>query len=345
MNIKDIAKLAGVGVSTVSRVINNHPDVKEDTRRKIIDIIKEHNYIPNSSARVLKRSSTKNIGVLVKGVFNPFFSEMISTIGSKINESGYSMLLEHNDYNTIEDIGALTAFIKEKKLQGVICLGGNYLEISEESLQNIEVPVVLTSVNTISKKMKKQYSSIGIDNVIASKEVTEYLVNKGHEKIAIILGEKNDIGISWWRFKGYREALLQNNIELDENLVLIGNYSADGAYETTKNFLQENKDVTAIFAISDVMAMGAGKAIVESDFKIGEDISLVGFDGLTVSKFYNPGITTVTQPKLEMAEKSIELLLELIKGKTENKHIIMKTELIERDSSRRRKGVRVDESI
>ena len=99
MNIRDIAKLAGVGVSTVSRVLNNHPDVKESTREKVLEIIKDSNYIPNNSARILKQNNTKNIGVLVKGVFNPFFSEMINVIGNKIEENGYTMILQQNDYD------------------------------------------------------------------------------------------------------------------------------------------------------------------------------------------------------------------------------------------------------
>ncbi len=137
MNIGDIARLAGVGVSTVSRVINNHPDVKESTRERVWEIIKQNNYIPNNSARILKQNNTKNIGVLVKGVFNPFFSQMINVIGNIIDRSGYTMILEQNDYNFYQDVESLIGFIKEKKLQGVICLGGNFIDIKEDSFSDI----------------------------------------------------------------------------------------------------------------------------------------------------------------------------------------------------------------
>lgn len=200
MNIGDIARLAGVGVSTVSRVINNHPDVKESTRERIWEIIKQNNYIPNNSARILKQNNTKNIGVLVKGVFNPFFSQMINIIGNIIDKSGYTMILEQNDYNFYQDVENLMGFIKEKKLQGVICLGGNFINIKEDSFSDIETPIVLTSVNTISKKGKKHYSSIGIDNIKASYDTTKYLIEKGHKKIALILGDENDLGINWGLF-------------------------------------------------------------------------------------------------------------------------------------------------
>lgn len=152
MNIKDIARLSGVGVSTVSRVINNHPDVKQSTREKVLQIIKDSNYIPNNSARILKQNNTKNIGVLVKGVFNPFFSEMTNIIGNIIEENGYTMILQQNDFNLYQDVETMIGFVKEKRLQGVICLGGNFTEIQEDSFEDIKVPVVLTSVNTISKK-------------------------------------------------------------------------------------------------------------------------------------------------------------------------------------------------
>ena len=185
MNIRDIARLAGVGVSTVSRVINDHPDVKDETREKILKIIKESNYIPNNSARILKKNNTNNIGVLVKGVFNPFFAEMINIIGNRINEAGYTMILQQNDYATEDDVDNLIAFVKEKRLQGIICLGGNFLNINDESFQFLDIPVVLTSVNTLSKESKSKFSSIGIDNVLAAKASIQYLIDKGHRNIGI----------------------------------------------------------------------------------------------------------------------------------------------------------------
>ena len=141
MNIRDIARLSGVGVSTVSRVLNNHQDVKESTREKVMKIIKESNYVPNNNARILKQNSTNNIGVLVKGVFNPLFSEMTNIIGNIINGSRYTMILEQNDYTMENDFDTLRSFIKEKRLQGVICLGGNFENVNPKDLEQLEIPV------------------------------------------------------------------------------------------------------------------------------------------------------------------------------------------------------------
>lgn len=301
MNIKDIARLAGVGVSTVSRVINDHPDVKDETREKILKIIKESNYIPNNSARILKKNNTNNIGVLVKGVFNPFFAEMINIIGNRINEAGYTMILQQNDYATEDDVDNLIAFVKEKRLQGIICLGGNFLNINDESFQFLDIPVVLTSVNTLSKESKSKFSSIGIDNVLAAKASIQYLIDKGHRNIGILLGEKNDVGISGLRLEGYKKALEENNIPYSEENVFIGDYDYSGAYRVTKEIVNNRKDITAIFSISDIMAVGAAKSVIDQGLQVGEDISIMGFDGMDISKYYNPGITTVKQPKKNMA--------------------------------------------
>lgn len=332
MNIRDIAKLAGVGVSTVSRVINEHPDVKDETREKILKIIKESNYIPNNSARILKKNYTNNIGVLVKGVFNPFFAEMINIIGNRINEAGYTMILQQNDYATEDDVDNLIAFVKEKRLQGIICLGGNFLNINDESFQFLDIPVVLTSVNTISKESKSKFSSIGIDNILSAKDSTQYLINKGHRNIAILLGEKNDVGISGLRLEGYRRALEENDIPYSEDNVFIGDYDYSGAYKVTKEIINNRKDITAIFSISDIMAVGAAKSVIDQGLQVGEDMSIIGFDGMDISKYYNPGITTVKQPKKHMANNSIDLLLALLAKKEEHKHIIFETKIIERDS-------------
>lgn len=332
MNIRDIARISGVGVSTVSRVLNNHPDVKESTRENVLRVIKESNYVPNNSARILKQNNTKNIGVLVKGVFNPFFSELINVIGNKINENKYTMILQQNDYVLEHEVENIISFVKEKRLQGIICLGGNFIDLDEDSFKNIDVPVVLTSVNTVSPSGRDKYSTVGINNLQSAYDATDYLIKKGHKNIALMIGEENDFCISWWRYKGYIKALKDNNIKPNDENLIIGDYDSNTAYKVTLDFLKKRKDITAIFAISDIMAMGVAKAIIDSGLTVGKDISIVGFDGMNISRYYNPGITTIKQPMEEMAIKSVEILFDLLKNKSENQHVLLDTELIERES-------------
>ena len=205
MNIRDIARLSGVGVSTVSRVLNNHHDVKASTREKVMEVIRERNYVPNNSARILKQNNTNSIGVLVKGVFNPLFSEMTSIIGNIINASKYVMILEQNNYTFEDDFENLQSFIKEKRLQGAICLGGNFETVTEDRINSLEVPVVLTSVNTLFDNEEGGYSSVGINNVEAGYNATKYLIELGHENIVVMIGEENDLGISWTRLTGFKK--------------------------------------------------------------------------------------------------------------------------------------------
>lgn len=333
INIRDIARIAGVGVSTVSRVINNHPDVKEQTRERVLEVIRENNYIPNNSARNLKKNNTNNIGVLIKGVFNPFFSEMLDSISKRISKAGYSMILEHHDYLSDDEMNNLISMIKEKRLQGVICLGGNFTDVKNDDFNAIDVPVVLTSINHKYGKEFSNFSSVSIDNEKSAYSATQYLINCGHKNIAIMLGDENDFGIGYLREAGYIKALNENNIEFNKNYKILGHYDYRGAYEEIDKLLKKYKDITAIFAISDIMAVGCAKAIKDNGLEVGKDVAVIGFDGMDISEFYSPTITTIIQPKVEMAKISVDLLLDLIANKTDNKHVILNTELVEREST------------
>lgn len=330
MKITDIAALAGVGVSTVSRVINNHPDVKNETRQKILEIIKENNYIPNNSARMLKQSQTKNIGLMVRGLFNPFFSEMLEFLNMEIEKAGYTTILQH--YESQNDIEMLLGFIKEKRLQGVICLGGDFTDIGEDTFKYTDIPIVLLSVHMEFKKGRHTFSSIGIKDDIASMQATAYLLNQGHKKIGLMLGRKKDLGIEKLRKIGYEIAFCDVGEVPEEEYILYGEYDIEKAYTVAKEFLHEHKDVTAIFATSDIMAMGIAKAGNDIGLEIGKDLSIVGFEGLDIAKYYCPSITTVEQPRQQMCELALDLLWKLLKGEEKHKHILVDTKLQERQS-------------
>ncbi|OON98061.1 MAG: LacI family transcriptional regulator [Epulopiscium sp. Nele67-Bin005] len=331
MNIKDIARLANVGVSTVSRVLNNHPDVKEETRQNILKIMKENNYIPNNSARILKSSNQKTIGVLVKGIFNPFFAEMLEVIQSAIGTTGYDMIVQHYDYNTTNEIDKLVAFIKEKRLQGVICLGGNFDAKLEDYLKDLPVTIVLASVDTKITTPNNILSVIGIDNEKAGYIATKYLIDTNHKNIAIIIGDSSDKKIGVLRQKGYEKALKEAN--LTNSYIIEGDFKYDIAYKKTKQLLLDFPEITAIFAISDIMAIGACKAILDSGRTIPKDVSVMGFDGMDIGQYYNPPITTIKQPMIEMASLSVDILLDVLHNKSSNKQITLETKLIKRDSA------------
>lgn len=332
INIKDIAKISGVGVSTVSRVLNNHPDVKDETRRKVLEIMKDSNYIPNNSARNLKRNTSKSIGVLVKGIHNPFFSNMVKFIEEKIDAKGYTMILHYNESNQ-QDNEAAIELIKEKRLKGLICLGGNYDNLHNEEMQNLNIPIVLASTSSEELSGDGLCSSVNIDNIAAAFMAVNYICGLNHRRIGLITTGEGDKTVGRLRYEGYKKALAENSIEFNRELVEIGGYTFSSGYEAMNRLLDKDLKITAVFVTSDIMAIGASKAILSRGFKIPENISVVGFDGIDYSLYFHPSITTIMQPVKAMGEKSIDLLLDLINNtKKENEQIIFDTKLEERES-------------
>ena len=315
ITIRDIARICGVGVSTVSRAINNHPDINPETKETIMRVIKENNYVPNNSARNLKRQDAKAIAVLVKGINNSFFSQMIKVLEEEIKEKSYSMVLQHVDYDD-DEVEVALKLVKEKRLRGIIFLGG-YLVHSEEKLAQLHVPFILSTTGMLPKG---------------------YLCKNGHKDIAIVCARKTDASIGKLRLEGYKKALKDNGIEVREELILpmrsdLEDYSLENGYMVTKEFLEKQIPCTAIFAISDMLAIGAGKALSDAGYRVPEDISLTGFDGVEIGKYVIPSLTTLKQPVDSMARETARILFDIIGKKAKHQHCVFDGELVIRDST------------
>lgn len=337
ITIKDIARLCGVGVSTVSRAINNHPDINDETKEMIMQIIKENNYIPNNSARNLKRINSNTIAVLIKGITNPFFSTMVKIFEKKINEKKYSLILQHVD-NKEDEIDIAIELVKEKKLKGIVFLGGHFSHPNEK-LSLLKVPFVLSTIGTTEKLDKSICSSVSVDDFKESYKIVDYLCKQGHKKIAIITSPTEDENIGTLRLNGYMSALEDNEIQVNEKLIRfmkdeLESYSMENGYAVTKELLQAGEEFTAIFAICDSLAIGACKAIFDAGKKIPEDYSIVGFDGLDIANYYNPSITTIRQPVEEMAEETIKILFDVIGKKALTQHRKFEGKLVIGQSTR-----------
>ncbi len=333
LNIKDIAKLAGVGVSTVSRVINEHPDVKADTRQRVLEIIETYNYIPNNSARNLKRLDTNHVGILVKGMFNPFFAQMVEVIEKELAKEQYTAVLHYNR-ESLKDVDAAHEFIMEKKLKGIICLGGDFDEMTAEDIKRLRVPVVLASTEIPTHLDKTLYSSVLIDNEKAAFEAVSYLCEKGHRKIGLITTGEGDRSIGNRRTEGYLRALKAYEIEKTDRYFELGDYSFEKGYEAMQRLLEKAPDITAVFAISDIMAIGAAKAVREKGLKIPDDLSIVGFDDIEYAAFFNPPLTTVHQPVLQMAQKAAEVVVSILDEAGGHAHEVFQTDIVRRCSER-----------
>lgn len=331
ITIKDIARMCGVGISTVSRAINNHPDINKETKEMIMAKIKEHNYIPNNSARNLKRSDSKAIAVLVKGISNPFFSSMIRIMEEEIQKKKYSLVLYHVE-SYEDEVDVAFELVKEKRLRGIVFLGG-YFSHTEEKLSNLKVPFILSTIGINPENIsKKTYSSVSVDDVSESYKMVDYLCKLGHKKIATITASNTDMSIGKLRLEGYKRALKDNNIPLNQDLIRImkediEEYSLKNGYEVTKELIQSGTDFTAIYAISDSLAIGACRAIFDAGKRIPEDYSVVGFDGIDMTWYYAPTITTLVQPVEEMALETIHILFDVIKDNTKHQHKVFSGEL------------------
>ena len=338
ITIKDIARYCGVGVSTVSRAMNGHPDINEETRERIMAAIRELNYIPNNSARNLKRSESNAIAVLVKGIENPFFQGMFKTFERELKNTSFDFILHRVDENE-DELQVALALEKEKRLKGIIFLGGSIIE-KEAYMQHLTIPFVLCTAALGTTPWPGYYTAITVDDFKESYRITDYLCSLGHKKIAIIGGrEDQPSDIGQLRIEGYKAALIDHGIKPDPDLILymdpdIQSFTPANGYAVTRRLLESGKEFTALYVVSDNTAFGACKAILESGKSIPGDYSVAGFDGIEMARYYQPSLTTMRQPCDEMARESIKKLVDLIDGNAEHKMEIFEAELIIGESTR-----------
>ncbi len=317
VTIKDIAKMCGVGVSTVSRAINDKPGINAETKNKILKVIEESNYVPNNSARNLKRSENEIIAVLVQGINNSFFNPIISEFEKFIKKKKYTFILQQIDEYQ-DGVSVALELEKEKRLKGIVFLGGMFHN-SKRKLDKLSVPFVLCTVSVPGKNLGRDIPSVSVDDEKESFKIVDYLCSIGHKNIAIFSSPEVDEGISYHRMQGYKMALKKNGIAyLDSNVynLLDGNerYSEKSGYLTAKKMLESGSECTAIFAVNDSVAIGACRAIYEAGLKVPDDYSVAGYDGLDMSRYYIPSITTIRQPVEDMADATLNILFKMIDG-------------------------------
>ncbi len=338
-NIKDIALYCGVAISTVSRMLNDHPDVSEETREKVLRAVNELHYIPNTSARNLVRTSSDTIALLVKGVNNPFFAKLIKVIEREITLRGYTLELHHMD-TSVDELRIGAQLTNERKLIGILFLGGRF-NYSPEEMAHIKVPSVFcTYTNTFGTLDAESFSSVAIDDKQAAKDAVEALVALGHRKIAILTDNEDDKSISELRFQGYKDALALHGIPFEPNLVACTGTFSDmrAIYEATSRLIERDSTFTAMFAIADLMAIAAIKALNDHGKKVPEDCSVVAIDGLELSEYTLPMLTTLVQPAEEMGLACAKTIIELIERPGRNRQYTFDTALRPGGSVRRLNG-------
>ena len=314
MTIKDIAKQCCVSVSTVSRVLNDKPDVSDDVRRKVQAAIEACNYIPNDSARILVRTKSEAIGLVVRGVSNPFYTDIIQAIEQTVTDAGFSLVMQQIP-SCADEVQRAAVMEREKRLQGIIFLGGRF-DYTPEDLAMLNVPFVCCSYsNQYGTLRTGEYSAVSIADEATAQQAVEHLYDHGHRRIAALICRPDDQSISQLRYQGYCKALESHGIPLDEELVMCaGSFDIRAAYAAVSERLRQGAEFTALFAIADSMAIGAMRALRDAGRAVPEDCSVIAIDGLELSAYIEPPLTTLCQPMEEMGRRSAQILLGMIRG-------------------------------
>ncbi len=325
MTIKDIARLSGVSVSTVSRALNDHPDVSDEAKARVREVVARQNFVPNNSARRLSSSSSNDVGLIVRGISNPFYTGVIPEIERSIRDAGYTLVMQQIDARA-DELQAGAVMQRERRLLGIIFLGGRS-DYSPEEIAKVTVPhVFCTFDNSYGTLDRQSYSSVAIDDVETGRQAVMELCRSGHRRIAMMAACKEDASVSQLRYAGYRKALGELGIGEDPGLVLeAGGYGLSDGYRAAKEWLEGGRDFTALFAASDNLAIGAIRAMREKGLRVPEDVSVLSVDGLEVADYMNPTIATFCQPVREIGAKTAGILAGVIRGDCANRQEVLDT--------------------
>jgi LacI family transcriptional regulator, repressor for deo operon, udp, cdd, tsx, nupC, and nupG len=326
VRIKDVAKLANVSTATVSRVLRNADNVTEETRKRVLEAIEKLNYQPNVLGRYLRRMETETILVVVPDITNPFFSKVLRGIESVAIQNGYQVLLGDTQNNVRLEEEYLN-LLRQKQVDGMILLTARiHRDLMEEISK--QFPIVLACEYLEGSNIP----TVSIDNISSARKATEHLIKLGHRRIAHLSGPMNII-LSRDRLRGYQQAMMQYELDIDPVLIQEGDFTYELGYNLTLKLLALEKPPTAIFAANDEMAIGAIKAIRKLSLRVPDDIAVVGFDDIKIASIFEPNLTTISQPMFEIGEKAMNLLLQLIEGKElDRRQFVLEDQLIVRDS-------------
>lgn len=308
ITIKDIAEMTNLSKATISRVLNNKPDVSEQARKKVMEVISQHNYNPSSVARGLAMNKTHTIGLILPDITNPFFPELARGVEKRAKEYGYSVILSDISNNNAE-LPAAVDILRNKQVDGIVIVQWSniFSKEIEEVMKNDALPVV-----AIDRDDETSY--VNFDNIASSSMAVSYLAAQGHTKIAHITGDLNTLsGKS--RYEGYCSSLAENGIEVNKAWIFEGTYTQQTGYTGLHKIMQAEEKPTAIFAANDMIAIGIYDAAAEMGISIPEDLSVIGHDDISFATILRPKLTTVVVPRYELGISCMEVLYTMMNSK------------------------------
>lgn len=327
--IKDIAQKAGVSVTTVSRVLNKRPDVNQATREKVERVMAECHFTGNANARGLKQVDGEIVAIILRGRENPFLNSLAEAVLQYTHGLEASFLVEYVDEKA-DEFQTAVRLSHEKRVTGCIFLGGR-IDERAHVLQNLDMPMVFATISAERAELPRA-GSVFIDNRAMGFAAMQTLINAGHQRIAIFGGVRQGNDGFTQRYQGAMEALEAAGIPFDEERYVDTRFSLRGAYDTARGFFAMKPDTTAVFAMSDTVAMGVIRALQDIGRRVPEDVSVVGYDGIEMGKYFIPRLTTVAQPINEIARESVAMLMGMLEHGEEPRHITVDAELIVRES-------------
>lgn len=329
--IKDIAEQAGVSLSTVSLVMNNNPRISEATRQRVLETIERLGYQPNRLARSLAWRRSQTIAVLLPQLRHTFadvyFGEIISGIHDRATKLGYKVMLEVARAEFIQAREYIQLY-EQKVVDGMLFIGSNSRHDFIREFADRAYPFVL--VNNYSREFDINY--VVSNYRYGAWQAAMHLVRLGHRRIGFIAGGLNDIQTSRDIFDTFHQVLQEHNIPLEPHQIVDGWLTEEGGRQAAEQLLRNNRDLTAIFALNDKMALGALRKLNELGLRCPDEIALVGFDDIPAASFATPALTTVRQPLYEIGKLACEHLIELIHGRANRVQEVVPVQLIVRES-------------
>jgi LacI family transcriptional regulator len=328
-NIKDIARIARVSHTTVSRALNDKPRIRKETKERILSIAKELGYRPNFIAKSLVLKRTRTLGLVITNIANPFYTELAQGIEKTATRLGYSIIL----CSTQSDISTEKQYIemlRSKGVDGIIFSSAHMVDPNIVALAEEEFPIILVNRRTYHPVVKEKVNYVGVDNILGGYLAVEHLIRLGHKNIGVIGGSaESSVGLE--RLEGGKKAFSTYGLGQRNDYFLEGNFLKKSGYQKGKQFLKMAELPTAIFATNDYMAFGVCQAILEEGLRIPEDVALVGFNDIEFSSMQGIELTTIGQKKFEMGAIAVEMLVEKVEKsgeKASSKEFLLMPELI-----------------
>jgi DNA-binding LacI/PurR family transcriptional regulator len=329
ITMKDVAKKAGVSLSTVSRVINDSSLVSKDTANRVKKAIKELDYQINDSARALRTNISNLIGIIGAGMDNPFLMEVLKSVETEAIKDSYNIIYGDSEGELEQELYYINMF-KQKKIDGLIILTANFSQQLIKAVKKSKIPSVFAS----GYLQDPDLPSVTVNNIKAAEDVSKYLL-KTDDYFGIIRGPYRDSVASEERMQGIINVYKNNNIALKEKYIAEGDFSYKSGYECAKNLIKNNPNLKSIFAFSDQMAIGAIRYCIDNQIRIPDEMSIVGFDGIEASRYVNPSLSTVYQSGTVLGTEIMKILIKKINNEEINDNkIFIPHKLIKRESSR-----------